>query len=316
MTTTTATPATAAPLDFDRRRADGRGPSDTVRAFTTAAKLGWQMEANWTDPLLFFIYSVAKPIASALILVFMLLVIAGPGADQARGFVIVGSALWAFVMSGMAGLAWSVLDDRERYRMLKYIYVSPSDFKVVLMGRGVARIAIGAMGAVIVLAVGVLFLGVPFAFTSVDWPLLAVCLVVGMTAIVAFGIVMAAVCLQTRQESWSYPEAVAGALFLVVAAVFPLAVLPMPIQAVGLLVPLTWWLEGVRQAAFPGTPTGIGGQGSLWTSATGTNAPDHGTIVVALLASTLVVTLVAWVVFRWSEARAKERGLIDQTTGS
>ena len=219
-------------------------------------------------------------------------------------------------MSGMAGLAWSVLDDRERYRMLKYIYVSPSDFKVVLMGRGVARIAIGAMGAVIVLAVGVLFLGVPFAFTSVDWPLLAVCLVVGMTAIVAFGIVMAAVCLQTRQESWSYPEAVAGALFLVVAAVFPLAVLPMPIQAVGLLVPLTWWLEGVRQAAFPGTPTGIGGQGSLWTSATGTNAPDHGTIVVALLATTVVVTLVAWVVFRWSEARAKERGLIDQTTGS
>ena len=78
MTTTTVAPTTAAPLDFDRRRADGRGLADTVRAFTTAAKLGWQMEANWTDPLLFFIYSVAKPIASALILVFMLLVIAGP----------------------------------------------------------------------------------------------------------------------------------------------------------------------------------------------------------------------------------------------
>ena len=173
MTTSTVTSPSAAPLEFDRRRADGRGIADSARAFSTAAKLGWQMEANWTDPLLFFIYSVAKPIASALILVFMLLVIAGPGADEARAFVVVGSALWAFVMSGMAGLAWSVLDDRERYRMLKYIYVSPSDFKVVLMGRGVARIAIGAMGAIIVLVVGVLFLGVPFTIQSVEWLFLA-----------------------------------------------------------------------------------------------------------------------------------------------
>jgi ABC-2 type transport system permease protein len=301
---------------FDPSRASASRPGDVLRSFRTSTRLGWQMEANWTDPLLFFIYSVAKPIASALILVFMLLVIAGPGAEEARAFVVVGSALWAFVMSGMAGLAWSVLDDRERYRMLKYIYVSPSDFKVVLMGRGVARIAIGAMGAMIVLAVGVLFLQVPFAFDEVDWLMLGVVLVIGLTAIIAIGIVMAAICLQTRQESWSYPEAVAGAMFLVVAAVFPLAVLPMPIQAIGLVVPLTWWLEGVRQSAFVGSPTGIGGSGSLWTSLTGTNQPDHATIVVALLVTTVIVTLAAWVVFRWSEARAKDRGLIDQTTGS
>ena len=37
------------------------------------------MEANWTDPILFFIYSVAKPIASALILIFMRYVKRVPG---------------------------------------------------------------------------------------------------------------------------------------------------------------------------------------------------------------------------------------------
>ena len=41
------------------------GRNDTLRSFVTAARLGWQMEANWTDPLLFFIYSVAKPVAAA-----------------------------------------------------------------------------------------------------------------------------------------------------------------------------------------------------------------------------------------------------------
>ncbi len=119
------------------------------RTFRTATSLGWQMEANWTDPVLFFIYSVAKPVSAALILVVMLDIISG-GADPGyRAFVVVGTALWAIVLAGIAGLAWSVLDDRERYRMLRYVYVSPNDFIVVLLGRGVARLAVGAVGGAI-----------------------------------------------------------------------------------------------------------------------------------------------------------------------
>lgn len=292
-------------------------PAERWRAFRTAAQLGWQMESNWTDPLVFFIYSVARPVSGALILVFMLQVIAGSEAVALRAFVVTGSALWAFVMSGIAGLGWSVLDDRERYRMLKYVYVSPSDFVITLLGRGVARVAIGGMGAVITMAIGVLFLGVPFDLTRVDWLLLPVVMTGGLAAILAVGVAMAAIVLQTRQESWHYPEAVAGALFLVVGAVFPLAVLPLPLQAVGLANPLTWWLAGVRQALFPGEAvSSIGGPGSLFGELTGRAAPSAPEIVVWLLLTTLVVTLAASVAFRWSERRAKDRGLIDQTTGT
>ena len=39
-------------------------------------------------------------------------------------------------------------------------------------------------------------------------------------------------------------------------------------------------------------------------------------LLVALLATTAVTTLAAVLVYRWSEHRAKERGLFDQTTGS
>ena len=161
------------------------------------------------------------------------------------------------VLAGIAGLAWSVLDDRERYRMLKYTYVSPADFMLHLLGRGVARVAVGAMGA-------------SSRSSSGSWPArrtvrrsrpwtgsaLAFVMVVGITAIVAIGVMLAAVCLQTRQESWSYPEAVAGAMFLVSGAVFPLAVLPLVVQAIGLANPLTWWIEGVREAMFPGRHLG------------------------------------------------------------
>jgi ABC-2 type transport system permease protein len=301
---------------FDEGRTRQLGAREMWRTFRTAAQLGWQMEANWTDPVLFFIYSVAKPVSAALILVVILDIVAGTGNTAYRGFVVVGTALWSFVMAGIAGLAWSILDDRERYRMLKYVYVSPSDFLVVLLGRGVARIGVGAMGAVITIAIGVVALGVEFELSQVAWALLVLVMVLGIVSIIAIGVLLAAVCLQTRQESWSYPDAVAGALFLVSGAVFPLAVLPSALQALGLMNPLAWWMEGVRLAVFPSGTSGIGGPGSLWTAVTGTVRPDAATIVLALFVTGGLVTLAATAIFRTSERRAKDRGLLDRTTGS
>ncbi|MEA2518866.1 MAG: type transport system permease protein [Chloroflexota bacterium] len=303
---------------FDMARTRGRGWIDVRRSFMTAVRLGWQMEANWTDPVLFFIYSVAKPLASVLILVLMLDVVAAGSAakPEYRAFVVVGSALWSFVLGGVSGLAWMILDDRERYRMLKYVYVSPSAFLAVVFGRGVARIGVGAMGAAITLAVGVAFLGVPFDVGRIDWPTLAVVMVLGIGSILAIGLLLAAICIQTRQESWSYPDAAAGALFLVSGVVFPLSVLPVPVQALGLLTPLTWWLEGVRLSLFPGGVTAIGGPGTLYEELAGASPPSASTIVLMLLATGAVATLGALAVFRASDRRAKDRGLLDQTTGS
>ena len=76
------------------QRPTATGPSQVWRAFSTAARLGWQIEANWTDPIIFFVYSVAKPVFGALMLVVMLEVISGGRTDPAfRAFVVIGSAL-------------------------------------------------------------------------------------------------------------------------------------------------------------------------------------------------------------------------------
>ena len=308
-------PADVVPSRFDPRRANRHGPSDVWRSFTTATRLGWRLEANWTDPLLFFIYSVAKPVSAALILVFMVNVISATPDPLVRGFVVFGSALWSFVISGIQGLAQSVLEDRERFQMLKYVYLSPSDFGIVLLGRGVARVAVGAMGALIVIAVGIVFLGVPFDLGRVDWPLLIVSMALGLAAVIAIGVMLAAVCMQTRQDSWRYPEAVAGALFLLVGAVFPLGILPAPLQIMGLLTPLVWWMQGVRSALFTGGPATAGGAGSVLASLTGSDTPSDVLIVVALAVTTAVVVGLAIAAFAWSERRAKDKGLLDQTCG-
>lgn len=312
----TATPVAAAAPTFDPARTRGRGPSDAIRTFAVSVRLGWQLEANWTDPFLFFVYSVAKPVSSALILVVMLDVIGGPAGRSFRPFVVVGSALWAFVVSGIAGLAWAILEDRERYRVLKYVYVTPSSFLVVLVGRGVARIGVGLAGVLITLVVGVVALGVPFDAAAVNWPLFLVSSALGLGAIIALGLLMAGVCVQTRQESWSYPEALAGALFLITGAVFPLSVLPAPVQALGLLTPLTWWIAGIREALFPAGPDSIGGPGSLFETLFGHANPTGPEIVVALLVTGAVSTLAALAIFRLSDRRARQAGLYDRTTGS
>jgi len=301
---------------FDPARAEGEGMSDTARHLRTSLLLGWKVEANWTDPTLFIIYSVVKPIASLLLLYAMVAIVGSATDEAARTFVILGSALWAMLVAGITGPAWTILDDRERYRMLKYVAVSPATLLVTIVGRGGARLAIGAMGTVIALVFGVVVLGLRIDPSTIGWPLLAASLVLGVVPIIALGVFIGAICLQTRQESWSYPEAFAGAMFLVSGVVFPLAVLPAALQVVGLVNPVTWWLEGVRQAVAPSLPTAIGGEGSVWTAVTGTSAPDGLTIVLALFATGAVVTLGATAIFRSSERRARDLGLLDRTTGS
>ncbi|MEI8333077.1 MAG: ABC transporter permease [Chloroflexota bacterium] len=275
-----------------------------LRTVATGARLGWAIESNWSDPLLFVIYSVAKPVASALILVAILFVVTGAGDPQVVAYFVVGTALWNFVGGGLVGLVFGILDDRERYRMLKYVFLAPASLMPFLLGRSAARVVIAAAGAVITLAVGWLLLGVRIDLLTMDWPLFLVSMAIGMVAIGALGIAMGGLCLQLRQEAWSYPEAVAGALYLVAGVVFPIDVLPAALQGVALAMPFTWWLEGSRRALLgaptPGIMAGF----------------DDPTVVFALLVSTAVLTLMSWVAFRAFVNRARERGLIDRVTSS
>jgi len=179
-----------------------------------------------------------------------------------------------------------------------------------------ARIGIAAFAAAITLGFGVVVLGVPFDLARIDWFLFITSMALGLVGVLALAVILAATIMQTRQDAWSYPEAVAGALFLLVGAVFPMAVLPGPIQAVGLITPLSWWMEGVRQGLFPGVLSAIGGQGSVWTDVTGTAAPSGGVILVALAVTAAVAAALSLAAFRWSETRARSRGLFDLVSGS
>jgi ABC-2 type transport system permease protein len=275
--------------------------ADAWRSFVTATRLGWAVESNWSDPFLFIVFTVAKPLAAALILVVMFQVITQGRGSSFLEFLVVGAALWNIVQGVMAGLVTTILEDRERYRMMKYVVVTPSSIFPFLLGRSLARVAGSVVAVFVTIAVGVVFLGVDL---RPDLVLLLPATFLGVTAVMALGIFMAGWCLQLRQEAWSYPEAIAGALYLVSGAIFPIDVLPAAIQPIAWAFPTTWWLEASRR--------GLVGHG--WDGVIGGLSDAT---VIGLLALTTVVTLgLALGAFGWFLRRARQAGLLDMTTGS
>ncbi len=91
-----------------------------------AAWLGWQIESNWASPALFALYSIIKPLTSAAILVVMFgMLTQGNFASAAFSYMFIGNAFYMYVGAIMAGMAQCVVDDRERFRTLKSMYVAP-----------------------------------------------------------------------------------------------------------------------------------------------------------------------------------------------
>ncbi|MRR31728.1 hypothetical protein EG834_15665, partial [bacterium] len=111
------------------------------RSFIMATWLGWKIESNWTDPFLFAVYSIIKPLAGAAIIVIMYSVVAQGNFDTPYfAYLYFGNAFYQYVSAVITGVSWSIVDDREHYKTLKYLYVAPIRFQYYLLGRGVARI--------------------------------------------------------------------------------------------------------------------------------------------------------------------------------
>lgn len=273
------------------------------RSLRAAAWLGWQIESNWTDPFLFTVYSVAKPVAAAAILVVMYAVATrGDFSSPTFAYIYLGSALYVYVGAVMTGVAFAVIDDRERYRMLRYVYVAPIDFRLYLIGRAVGRFAAATASVLITLAAGIVFFHLDIHPGAIDWPVLVLAMAIGMPMLALLGLGLGGVVMQFAQQSWSVGDAVAGTLFLISGAVFPLDILPAPLRACGFVLPITYWLELVRRA--------LVGRTGFQTFAT----VGSGKLLVIFSGLTCLLAVAVVASFRWCEQRARERGLLDRTT--
>jgi ABC-2 type transport system permease protein len=275
------------------------------RSFQVAAWLGWQIESNWADPFLFAVYSIVKPLASAAILVVMYGVISGGNFDSPLfSYIYLGNAFYIYVGAVMTGISWAVIDDREHYKTLKYFYVAPVNIPLFLAGRGVAKFVIATISVIITLVFGALFLNVEIDLAQVNWILFTSALVVGVVMLSMLGLLLAGITLMIVNHVWFIGDAVAGSLYLFSGAIFPLDVLPAWLRPVGFLMPLSYWLELLRRSLV----------GSVAEAFPTLSRFSNLELMGILLGLTVLFGLLSIFVYRWSDQRARERGLLDMVS--
>jgi ABC-2 type transport system permease protein len=290
-----------------------------LRTLRLAAWLGWQLETNWASPWLFAIYMLVKPVCGSLMLVGMFYAAdqaaragAVPGIGRAGiapeflPYMYVSNACYGLVGTVMFGLSYAVVRDREHYRMLKYIYISPAHFQTYFLGRGAARWLEGAVGGLLNITVGLILFAQVRDAVGIDVPWLLAYMLIGGMMLWACGMMLAAACLNMSRNGMFLSEGIAGLVYLLSGVVFPLRALPEWVQPISLSLPTTYWLEGMRRALMGPVPERLRGPLSDWSNAA---------LALTLCATTAVLVFVAQLFWSWSERRAWKLGKLEENAG-
>ncbi len=276
------------------------------RGFWAAVVLGWQEQFNWIrDPVLLAIYLLIRPVATVALLVVMYGVATqGAWEHPLFAYMYVGNALYIYVGNLLQVMSWTIIDEREHYRTLKYVVATPTPLLGFLAGRAVVPLGVGTLSVLVVLVVGWWVFSLPLDVATVDWPRVGFGLGMGWAGLLALGLLLAAVTLNSRRYMWAIGEGVAGVLYVCTGALFPLTVLPRPLQVLGMALPVTYWLEWMRRALLPTQAVRLP-PWEAWSDARLLGTWGMLTAVYGVLG---VIALV------WAEGRARWVGLLDATS--
>ena len=281
--------------------------------FKSAAWLGWEMESNWTQPGLFLIYSIIKPVAGAFILVLMsyvaLFIGSGGSANLAGSplfaYLFVGNAFFIYVANVLFGCFQVIQADREWYQTIRYVYMAPINFYTYIVGRAASKVLIATIATFVTLAFGVYALHISISMSPLDVPVFLGVMLVGLLCIVAIGLCLAGISFLTAKHVHGLAEGIPGLFYLFCGVIFPLSILPGWGQSVGRALPITYWLEAVRRLLLSGTPMNF---------TTGLEGTDLAGIIGLLIVSTAFFFVLSILLFRATEYLARKAGKIDMTT--
>ena len=274
-----------------------------LRQLLYSGWLGWQMEANWAHPTEFLTYALLRPICHVLILVFIYLAITSGNSQQGQFYgMFVGNAFFVFVNAIMLGTGQIIHEDREHFRVLKYIYCSPLSIYSYLSGRTATKIILTAISTVVMLVFGRFVLGIPISLFSINYPLLLLVFVLGVLGTLALGIMVAGFFLVTARHGGVLSGGIAGLFYLASGTLFPIAALPKWLQPVGRAIPITYWIEATRRAVL----------GASYFE--GLQHLGTAELVGILFGTTAATMLVGVLFYRAMEKIALTRGYLERVT--
>jgi ABC-2 type transport system permease protein len=281
--------------------------ADFVKSARESFRVGWKIESNWTDPVLFATYQVIRPLASLLIVAFIVIIGASVGAasnptfdyNQYLAWLIVGNAFYAFVLQIMLGMSILVHVDRTRYEVLKNIYISPGTLHPYVVGRGLVSVVNGTVSVILTLLFsvaifnGLLHMNIPLNLLGVNLLMLIPAVILGVISLLAVGYMLCAVNIVSNRMEFILGDSVSGIFFLLGGVIFPIALLPSYIQPIANVLPITYLLNTVRESF-------------------GLLQGNYMSDLAYLALTTLVTLIIGIAVFRLAEQRAKKLGLFDR----
>jgi ABC-2 type transport system permease protein len=212
-----------------------------------------------------------------------------PAGSNYFAFALVGFAFFDYLGTSLNAFDAS-LEEARQNRTLEALLVTQTPLSVILAGSAVYPFVALALRTVVYLAFGALLFG--FAPRSANWAGGVVILAVSIFAFAGLGILSASYQMLFKRGNpakWI----VVGIAGLVGGMMYPVSVLPRPLQTLARFIPITYSLEGMRAALLQGA-----GWGELWPS------------IAALLIFAALLIPVSFVVFAWALRRTKMNGTL------
>jgi len=179
-------------------------------------------------------------------------------ATEFMTFLLVGALLWNYM-----SVLFDVLSETvswERWEgTIEYTFMSPSSRVTHLLGMGFYAVVYGILQTALTLGVCYLFFDLDLSRANYGGALLV--LTVASVSLVGFGIVAAVLPLLSPEKGQQVSYIVSSVLLLVSGVYYKISVLPEWMQAVAVFSPVTYALEGTRDALLEGA-----GLAELWES--------------------------------------------------
>jgi ABC-2 type transport system permease protein len=246
----------------------------------------WKLLSNWTDPLLFGFYLILRPLSTMLILVVIVQAVGG-GDRERLAFLYVGNAFFLLLVVG-ANAFEVILHDRDWHQTIKANYLAPGSYLLHILGWTAAELVTGAFSAAVLLAGGLVVLGLPLAVQPVS---LILVLALTTPAVFALSLLIASLAIYASHGAELVAGGTAGVLYLMSGLLFPPAILPTPLREMAEMNPMTHLAALFRASLGLAVPP-----------------PD----LIGLAFRVTVMLLIAVHVFRWAFQRAVRTGIIDR----
>jgi len=274
-----------------------------LRAIKQAMWLGWKVETNWADPLVFAIYYLVRPVAGLLIVGFIFLVgsaVTGTVDPLLFTYLFIGNSFFIYVMQVMMTMTMLIHEDRSHYEVLKHIYLAPGSLSWYIVGRALNGVMNASVSLLLTLGMGVaifqfgLGINIPVNWLAANWGVLALGLLLGIVCFMGMGFILCGINIMTSKVQFMLTDYVSGILYLFGGVVFFPSLLPTWGQYISNALPVTYFLNLIRFSFLP-------------------EAGFDVQLNLLYLAVTMIATvLLGMLVFKAAMYKARRDGLIDK----